>query len=237
MTILTTAYNCEKFVEKCLYSIMSQQFKDFHCYIFDDVSTDNSNKIISEVIKDDKRFTLISNENKLYQPGNYDLVIRKMNLSDDEICVEVDGDDWLPNSKVFNYINEVYKDENVWMTSGSFIYHDGRPGFANPPTTIENLRRLPFTLSHMRTWKSWLWKRIEEKDLKDETGNYWSVAGDLSFMFPMLEMSGLEHFKFIPDKLYVYNESNPLNDHKVNMNNVNRVVNIIRNKQPYKLIE
>jgi hypothetical protein len=123
------------------------------------------------------------------------------------------------------------------MTSGSFIYHDGRPGFANPPTTIENLRRLPFTLSHMRTWKSWLWKRIEEKDLKDETGNYWSVAGDLSFMFPMLEMSGLEHFKFIPDKLYVYNESNPLNDHKVNMNNVNRVVNIIRNKQPYKLIE
>ena len=91
MTILTTAYNCEKFVEKCLYSIMSQQFKDFHCYIFDDVSTDNSNKIISEVIKDDKRFTLISNENKLYQPGNYDLVIRKMNLSDDEICVEVDG--------------------------------------------------------------------------------------------------------------------------------------------------
>jgi hypothetical protein len=56
-------------------------------------------------------------------------------------------------------------------------------------------------------------------------------------MFPMLEMSGLEHFKFIPDKLYVYNESNPLNDHKVNMNNVNRVVNIIRNKQPYKLIE
>ena len=36
-----------------------------------------------------------------------------------------------------------------------------------------------------------------EEDLKDVSGNYWSVAGDLSFMFPMLEMSGENHFKFI----------------------------------------
>jgi len=79
-----------------------------------------------------------------------------------------------------------------------------------------------------------LWKKINEEDLKDETGNYWSVAGDLAFMFPMLEMSGMEHFKFLSEKLYVYNESNPINDHKVNMSNVLKTTNIIRNKTPYK---
>ena len=83
------------------------------------------------------------------------------------------------------------------MTSGSFKYHDGRPGFANPPKNFTNIRKQTFTLSHMRTWKSWLWKKIKEEDLKDVSGNYWSVAGDLSFMFPMLEMSGENHFKFI----------------------------------------
>ena len=81
-----------------------------------------------------------------------------------------------------------------------------------------------------------MWKKIEEKDLKDEFGEYWSVAGDLSFMYPMLEMSGMEHFKFVSDVLYNYNESNPLNDHKVNMSNVSNTVTLIRNKTPYKKI-
>ena len=236
MIILTTSYNCEKFVEKSLLSIMGQRFKDFKCYITDDLSTDNTVDVIRKTISGDDRFILIENKQKMYQPGNYDQVIRGLDIPDNEICVEIDGDDWLPNSNVLSFINDVYKDENVWMTSGSFKYHDGRPGFANPPRNFTNIRKQTFTLSHMRTWKSWLWKKIKEEDLKDNDGNYWSVAGDLSFMFPMLEMSGEKHFKYISEILYIYNESNPLNDHKVNMPKVSSTVNVIRNKSEYELI-
>ena len=81
--------------------------------------------------------------------------------------------------------------------------------------------------------ESFLWRKIKEEDLKDENGEYWKVAGDLSFMFPMLEMSGDEHYKFLPEINYVYNEQNPLNDHKVNMGSVNEIVNKLRNKTPY----
>jgi glycosyltransferase involved in cell wall biosynthesis len=197
------------------------------------MSTDNTVDVIKKTISGDDRFILIENKEKMYQPGNYDQVIRGLNIPDDEICVEVDGDDWLPNSNVLSFINDFYKDENVWMTSGSFKYHDGRPGFANPPKNFTDIRKQTFTLSHMRTWKSWLWKKIKEEDLKDGNGDYWSVAGDLSFMFPMLEMSGENHFNFISNILYIYNESNPINDHKVNMGKVNSTVNLIRNKKPY----
>jgi len=236
MIILTTAYNCEKYIEKSLLTIMTQRFKDFTCYIMNDLSTDNTVEIIKKTISGDDRFILIENKTKMYQPGNYDQVIRGLDIPDNEICIEIDGDDWLPNSNVLSFIDEVYKDENVWMTSGSFKYHDGRPGFANPPRRFMNVRKQTFTLSHMRTWKSWLWKKIKEEDLKDDNGNYWGVAGDLSFMFPMLEMSGENHFKYIPDVLYIYNESNPLNDHKVNMGKVTSTVNIIRNKPEYQLL-
>ena len=236
MIILTTTYNCENYVEKSLLSIMSQRFKDFKCYITDDLSTDNTVDVIRKTISGDDRFILIENKQKMYQPGNYDQVIRGLDIPDNEICVEIDGDDWLPNSNVLSFINDAYKDENVWMTSGSFKYHDGRPGFANPPRNFTNIRKQTFTLSHMRTWKSWLWKKIKEEDLKDNDGNYWSVAGDLSFMFPMLEMSGEKHFKYISEILYIYNESNPLNDHKVNMPKVSSTVNVIRNKSEYELI-
>ena len=234
MIILTTSYNCEKFIEKSLLSIMSQRFKDFKCYITDDLSTDNTVDIIKKTIQGDNRFILVENEKKMFQPGNYDQIIRGMNIPDEEICVEVDGDDWLPNSNVLGLVNETYKDENVWMTSGSFKYSNGAQGFSTQPATFNNIRSQNFTLSHMRTWKSWLWKKIKEEDLKDSEGNYWSVAGDLSFMFPMFEMSGKNHYKHISETTYIYNETNPLNDHKVNMPMVNSIVNIIRRKPEYK---
>ena len=154
MIILTTAYNCEQYIQKSLYSIMSQKFKDFNCYITDDASTDNTVSVVKNIIKDDPRFHLIENHCKWYQPGNYDQIIRGREIDDDEICVEVDGDDWLPNASVFEKINEIYLDKDVWMTSGSFRYHDGRPGFSNPPAVFENIRKQTFTLSHLRTWKS-----------------------------------------------------------------------------------
>jgi glycosyltransferase involved in cell wall biosynthesis len=236
MIILTTTFNCEKYVEKSLLSIMSQRFKDFTCYITDDLSTDNTVKIIKDLIKNDNRFILIENKIKKYQCGNYDHIIRELNIPDDEICVEIDGDDWLPNSNVLFKINEVYKDSDVWMTSGSFKDYDGRgcdEGFITPPESFNNIRKLRFTLSHLRTWKSWLWKKIKQEDLKNSDGNYWSVAGDLAFMFPMFEMSGEKHYRHIPEITYIYNRLNPLNDFKVNQDTANSIDKIIRNKTPY----
>ena len=71
---------------------------------------------------------------------------------------------------------------------------------------------------------------------QNSEGNYWDVAGDLAFMFPMFEMSGEKHYRYLSSINYIYNETNPLNDHKVNMPKVNSTVSIIRNKQPYNLI-
>jgi hypothetical protein len=119
------------------------------------------------------------------------------------------------------------------MTSGSFVYQNGKIGFAKKPNDLNDVRKGTFTLSHLRTWKSWLWKKIEQSDLKDKNGKYWEVAGDLSFMYPMIEMSGESHFKFIDEILYVYNESNPLNDHKINNDKVRETVQILVNKPKY----
>ena len=46
---------------------------------------------------------------KLYQTGNFDTVIRNNpNIKDNEVLIEVDGDDYLPDRDVFTRINEVY---------------------------------------------------------------------------------------------------------------------------------
>lgn len=239
MVILTGFYNAENYIERCLASIMGQSYTAFTCYITHDLSTDNSVELIKEMIKDDKRFILIDdNTKKLYQAGNFDKVIRyNPNISDNEVLIEVDGDDWLPHSNVFSKINEVYSDENVWITNGSFRYSHGQFGFSSRQKINDRLRLDPMTCSHLRTWRAFLWRSIKEEDLKDENGNYWQWSGDLCFMFPMLEMSGDEHYVFISDILYTYNAENPINEHKVDINMVNNHATRIRSKEKYnKLI-
>jgi glycosyltransferase involved in cell wall biosynthesis len=234
MVIVTTLYNCENYIEQCLGSIMGQTHTDFKCYITDDLSTDNSKNIVKNMIKGDDRFILIENIEKLYQPGNYDQVIRNnLNIGDNEVVVEIDGDDWLPDGKTLERINEVYSDDNVWIANGSFRYSDGSSGFSSRQKNLSNLRFERFTASHIRTWRAFLWRKIKQEDLKDEDGVFWKVSGDVAFMFPMLEMSGDEHYVFMDKINYIYNGENPLNDHKVNMGIVNVIADKIRNKKPY----
>jgi glycosyltransferase involved in cell wall biosynthesis len=235
MIIVTTAYNCENYIEKCIGSIMSQKYGDFKCYITDDMSTDNTVILVKNMIEGDDRFILIENKVKMYQPGNYDQVIRNNpNIKDNDVVVEVDGDDWLPDSKTLTRISDVYLNENVWIANGSFKYSNGSKGFSSRQENFNNLRGSRFTASHIRTWRAFLWRNIKEEDLKDENGYYWKVTGDLSFMFPMLEMSGEERYVFMDEVNYVYNEENPINDHKVDLSLVNEFANKIRAMKPYK---
>ena len=232
--VLTTLYNAATYLQRCLLSIQLQSFKNFVCYITDDMSTDQSLEIASRFMFEDQRFIPIKNTKKMYQPGNYDQVIRNnIIINDMDICIEVDGDDWLPDAYVFDRIYNLYRNDRIWIANGSFIYHDGRPGFARPQTEFGNLRNSDFTASHIRTWRAFLWRKIKEEDLKDSEGNYWRVAGDLAFMYPMLEMAGKEHYFFMPDVNYIYNEENPINDHKVDLSRVHMTSAKIRSMKPY----
>lgn len=228
-----TLYNSGDIVEKTLGSIMGQTYKNFVCYITDDLSTDNSAEVVEKFIIGDDRFHLISNTEKRYQGGNYDLICRDTEGVDDEdIFVEVDGDDWLPDSKVFQRVIDHYSVDDVWIANGCFKYSDGRMGFSQPVTNIKGLRHGPYTASHLRTWKIFLWRSIIPEDLRDSQGKWWSCACDLIFMYDMFELSGLEHYKFMEDINYIYNDTNPFNEHKQYMSKINKMVIISKNKTP-----
>lgn len=239
LIILTGFYNAEGYIERCLKSIAEQSYQKFTCYITHDLSTDNSAEIVKNFIKDDDRFILVpDNDKKLYQAGNFDTTIRNNpDIDDNDVCIEVDGDDYLPDNDVFNRINELYLKEDVWIANGSFMYSTGGRGFSSRQQNLNNIRNARFTASHIRTWRAFLWRSIKEEDLKDENGDYWQWSGDVCFMFPMLEMAGDNHYEFMTDINYVYNGENPINEHKVDMKMVTDHATRIRQKKPYKLLE
>ena len=46
VTIVIPVYNSEKYIAKCLESVLNQTYKDFEILVINDGSKDNSKKII-----------------------------------------------------------------------------------------------------------------------------------------------------------------------------------------------
>lgn len=238
--IIVPFYNVEKWIKYNIRSVRKQTYKNFKCILIDDMSTDNSCNVIKNEIKNDNRFTLIKNTKKKYALQNIVDAIQLANPSSEDIIVTLDGDDWLYSSDVLSYLNDSYNQEDCWLTYGSYVeYPSGAVGkFSKkvPQAVIENnaFRKSPWYSSHLRTFKFHLWDSIDKNDLLDTEGDFYKMAWDLSFMLPMLEMAATRSI-YIPEIMYVYNLSNPLNDHKVDNSYQMRLEREIRNKNPYRL--
>jgi glycosyltransferase involved in cell wall biosynthesis len=205
-------WNAEKYIKNCIRTLKSQTDTEFEVYLIDDMSTDNTVEVTKKLIEGDSRFKLIVNQEKKFKLRNLNELITQ--FDDEDIIIEIDGDDFLLSSDTVSDIREIYSNGDVWLTNGSFMYSNGDFGFSskcNPDT----VRKDVFRFSHLRTWKTFLWKAIPDSYLRDDDGSYFKSAADVAYTFSLLELAGDENYRFIPKLYYVYNAESPYNDHKV----------------------
>ena len=63
VSVIVPVYNTEKYLNKCIDSILAQTFTDFELLLIDDGSTDNSGFICDEYAEKDKRVKVFHKEN------------------------------------------------------------------------------------------------------------------------------------------------------------------------------
>ena len=64
ISVIVPIYNAEKYIERCVNSIISQTYSDWEQFLIEDGSKDNSLKKIKEYEQKDKRITVIHQENQ-----------------------------------------------------------------------------------------------------------------------------------------------------------------------------
>ena len=88
----------------------------------------------------------------------------------------------MKSETVFSLVNQSYNFYEIDLTFGSHEhYPSGEYGINNgcPTTdTVENViyRTTKWMYSHLRTFKFHLWDRVKDEDLREENGNYFSMA-------------------------------------------------------------
>ena len=64
VSVITPAFNSEKFIAETITSVLSQTYPNWEMIIVDDCSTDNSYQIATEYAKKDSRIIVLQNEKK-----------------------------------------------------------------------------------------------------------------------------------------------------------------------------
>lgn len=99
ISIIVPVYNVEKYLSKCIDSILNQSFKDFELILVNDGSTDNSGKICDEYKKNNTNITVIHKKNGgLSSARNTGLSICK-----GEYIAFIDSDDYI-HPKMFEVL-------------------------------------------------------------------------------------------------------------------------------------
>ena len=121
VSIIVPIYNVEKYVSKCLDSLLRQTFKDIEIIAVSDGSPDNSRDIVLDYCKKDNRIKFIEKEN-----GGYGSVLElAIEHITSEYFMVCDPDDWLSDKAVEILVKTLEKN-NVDMVVGCkyLVYND-----------------------------------------------------------------------------------------------------------------
>jgi glycosyltransferase involved in cell wall biosynthesis len=237
-TILMMGYNSVDWIDKSVQSALLQDYDNFDVIAIDAMTTDGTYKNL-KTYEAYENFKLVRNTKRQYQTENTMSGV-KMAKKNSVICT-LDFDDWLIDDTVLSRLNEIYNDD-IWMTYGSYLDFNGESyyvprEFSSYPQAVcesNTFREHQWLASHLRTFRKELFLKIDTNDFIDEkTGEMYEMSGDLSFMLPMLEMSG-ERQTVVNEFLYAYNKCNPLSDDKVSLVEQVRQAKQIKQRKKYE---
>lgn len=115
-SIIIPVYNTAKYLEKCITSLLSQNFKNFEIICIDDGSEDNS----IEILKQYQNLKILKEKNS----GSGFARNRGLEIAKGEYILFVDSDDWA-DKKYLDKINDSLKNNPDILIFGALTYDDG----------------------------------------------------------------------------------------------------------------
>ena len=119
ISIIIPVYNTEKYLEKCLRSVLSQDLKEIEIICVNDGSTDNSLKILKEMKIEDERIVIVDKKNG----GSSSARNAALRIARGEYCLNIDSDDWIEQGYFKAIYEKAKKDDlDILITDMIFDY-------------------------------------------------------------------------------------------------------------------
>lgn len=115
VSVIVPVYNVEKYIEKCIESIINQTYKNLEIFLVDDGSTDNSLNICKEYAEKDSRIIVLTQSNS----GAYKARKYAVEIATGRYVAFVDGDDWIDSDMYADMVSIMEKYHTLMVGTGT----------------------------------------------------------------------------------------------------------------------
>lgn len=134
ISIIVAVYNTEKYLRKCIDSILSQTYKDTEIILIDDGSTDKSGTICDEYAKMDSRVKVFHQENKGVAAARQ----KGLDISSGDYIIHCDSDDWIDSCMLKELIQYAFNKTADIVWSDFYIESNKGTSYVSQNISIHN---------------------------------------------------------------------------------------------------
>ena len=204
ISVIVPVYNAEKYLHRCIDSILAQTFTDFELLLIDDGSKDNSGKICDEYVDMDSRVRVLHKENGGVSSA------RNMGLDHarGEWITFVDSDDWIePTMYELMYDDAIKKGVELVYCDMNMVYEDKTEAYQSAEFHIDKTKLIQNYITTVWTCLVlFLTKRCVYEENKLKLPMQIDYCED--FWLSVRLMHYAKKVSYVPFVLYNYNRTN-----------------------------
>lgn len=166
ISIIIPVYKVEKYLEKCIQSVINQTYENLQIILVDDGSPDNCGKICDEYAKKDHRIEVIHKSNG----GLSDARNKGLEIAKGEYIGFVDSDDYI-ESDMYEVLYNLLKQYNVDVSICNFYtVSQGRIAIKNADNGIKEYNRIEILKEILldNDIQSYAWNKLYKRELFGE---------------------------------------------------------------------
>ena len=117
ISVIVPLYNAEKYMNRCIESIIKQSYKNLEIILINDGSKDNTEKILKKYEAKDSRIKCINKDNSGVSSSRN----LGISIATGKYILFVDADDWLDIDAITNLTNSMFHNMNYSIVRGRYI--------------------------------------------------------------------------------------------------------------------
>lgn len=167
LSIIIPVYNVEKYLERCVYSVLTQTLKDIEVILVNDGSTDSSGVLCDDFAIKDNRIKVVHKQNGGLSSARNE----GLKYATSDLVGFIDSDDWI-SSDMYEYLWNLQQKNDADIVSCNYMLA------YDYPTKIKNAKIREYVFTRNEALKKYLelgafsrindysaWKKIYKKEL------------------------------------------------------------------------
>lgn len=227
ISIIIPAYNVEKYINKCIDSIICKE-NDIEIIIVDDGSTDKTSIICNEYCENNDNIKVFHVKNGgQAKARNYGL-----DVATGKYIMFLDSDDYIDDDKFIEKIKKIIENEPDLIMYGYKKFWEGKNKYSYKKL-LDNKKIRNYTLDYLidsNYFKGCPWDKIIKASLLKDNKIYFPenmLSEDIKWCADLLKIVNNNKIYVLNENPYVYVQHKNSTSKKVKVSHVNDLYNII----------